>query len=408
MKWVSKGLQVIRVPQGLKGVQIAGPPLEGDCTLATNITGMVTGSSLGDVICGGDANNMLYGDGGNDTIKGGDGDDTLDGGPGGDTLYGEGGNDILRGQKGSDELFGGEGNDVLEGGDGDDDLNGGEGSDTVSYANDVGDIGVTVDLSSGGMVVDPYDDYDTLESIENVTGGPQYDEITGDGGDNVIDGRPGVDTLDGGEGSDTISFKGWPCGVQLTFADDGVDFSIMEQGGDAATCTDFDAPMGGPADVTETIVNFENIAGSEGNDTFNGDSNANILNGYGGVDMLYGRGGADTLNGGSGDDTLNGGEGSDTYIIEYEKGKTAKDTIVGYAYSGQAEDARIMLNGFPEGSMARAKLTEESARVAGTVEVYGDKVVYAEIIFNAIVDGGDTSPEATGIIDVILGRLDFN
>ena len=63
--------------------------------------------------------------------------------------------------------------------------------------------------------------------------------------------------------------------------------------------------FGGPSTITMTIntndsSNFENIAGSTGNDVFTGDGSANIL--------LGGKGN-DTLTGGAGDDTLYGGIG---------------------------------------------------------------------------------------------------
>ena len=62
---------------------------------------------------------------------------------------------------------------------------------------------------------------------------------------------------------------------------------------------------------SDTLSNFENLAGSAFNDTLTGDGNANILSGLAGNDVLVGGVGNDTLRGAAGNDTLYGGLGND-------------------------------------------------------------------------------------------------
>ena len=58
---------------------------------------------------------------------------------------------------------------------------------------------------------------------------------------------------------------------------------------------------------TDTLSGFENLTGSEFNDTLTGTTAANVLTGLGGND---------TLNGGAGADTMLGGTGNDTYVVD--------------------------------------------------------------------------------------------
>ena len=58
---------------------------------------------------------------------------------------------------------------------------------------------------------------------------------------------------------------------------------------------------------TDTLSGFENLTGSEFNDTLTGTTAANVLTGLGGND---------TLNGGAGADWMLGGTGNDTYVVD--------------------------------------------------------------------------------------------
>jgi len=156
----------------------------------------------------------------------------------------------------------------------------------------------------------------TLANIENVIGSNFDDTLIGDANDNVIDGGFGNDTIDGGDGIDTIAFDVFNQSVTVN----------LEEG----------TALSG--EDTDTLVNIENVRGSNfddtligdandnvfrgglGNDTIDGgdddvlsgDANANVFDGGAGIDTLSGLAGDDILIGGLGNDTLDGGEGNDT------------------------------------------------------------------------------------------------
>jgi len=276
----------------------------------------VTGSAFGDTITGDTAANVIDGGAGNDTLNGGDGNDTIRGRSGTNTLNGGNGTDLLdyslaaagvtvslilgtasnNGDGGSDTvsnfedilgsifadnitgsaaaniLTGGNGDDVLEGRGGADTLAGGSGVDTASYANAA--AGVTVSLLTGTASNDGDGSNDTLTGIENITGSAFNDTLTGDNtanvilggnGNDAIRGGGGNDTLDGGNGIDTISFSAaGAVTVNLTtgtVANDG-------EGG------------------TDTILNFENVTGSNFNDNITGGSATGTLQGGAGNDTI--------------------------------------------------------------------------------------------------------------------------
>jgi len=86
--------------------------------------------------------------------------------------------------------------------------------------------------------------------------------------------------------------------------------------------------------LSDTVLNFENINGSNnaasangGADNLSGNSSVNVLNGQAGDDTLNGEGGDDTIIGGVGNDTLIGGAGADTFIFNDGDGI---DTIVDF------------------------------------------------------------------------------
>ena len=226
--------------------------------------------------------------------------------------------DTIIGKAGRDELFGNGGNDRLNGGLNNDLLNGGAGSDTADYSNiHIGGTkyigataGVTVNLNVQGVAQNTGGaGLDTLVSIENLIGTNFNDTLTGNGAKNVLSGLGGDDTLDGRGGIDTASYATALAGV-------------------AVSLLDGDGQASGGAGL-DTLLNIENLTGSNFNDTiitdfsenstFNGgngddylEANHSIgdrLNGGGGNDTLIVGNGFSTLNGGDGDDYLNGGDG---------------------------------------------------------------------------------------------------
>lgn len=113
--------------------------------------------------------------------------------------------------------------------------------------------------------------------------------LNGNGGADYIKGAGGADTLDGGDGVDTASYYGSAAGVTVGMSGTG-------SGGDAEG---------------DVLSHFENLVGSDYNDTLMGNGDANTLSGMGGDDILKGGGGADTLAGSYGNDQLKGGGAAD-------------------------------------------------------------------------------------------------
>lgn len=186
-----------------------------------------------------------------------------------DTIYGDSGDNILRGDDGDDVLMGRDGDDTLDGGA--DDVAG----DTVSYAYVVGGTGVTVDLDGTGSasVTVGAGDVDSLIDIENITGTDFDDTFFGSAEDNV---------LDGGGGTDTVSY-----------AEAGVSGVVVDLGangdGDGVATDD-----GGGSGGQDSLLNIENVTGSDGDDSITGDGGDNIIQGGLGDDVLDGAGSGDT------------------------------------------------------------------------------------------------------------------
>jgi Ca2+-binding RTX toxin-like protein len=274
----------------------------------------VTGSNFGDALLGNAAANRLDGAGGNDKILGGDGNDTLAGGDGNDGLAGDNGNDLLHGNNGNDNLVGGNGddqvfgdagNDTMRGGDGADAYDGGAGTDTIDYSASPSSggwwvSGVVVNLADGeGLFGDAQGD--TYIGVENVRGSAFDDFIGGNDAANVISGLDGNDAIAGGLGADTLD------------GGNGIDWLAYGTGSDAAVNVDLAAGTASGGDATgDQIFNFENLIGTQLNDTLLGSDADNIIDGQAGADVINGRGGNDTLGGfGTGADTLIGEAGND-------------------------------------------------------------------------------------------------
>src|SRR5262245_45992171 len=284
----------------------------------------VTGSQYNDGIVGNAGVNTLDGQKGNDKIYGGDGDDkrlggdgndALSGDAGKDILHGDAGNDILAGGAGADQFFGDKGDDVMHGGADAVAYDGGDGVDTVDYsaapavAPVFGFTGVFVNLAAGvGAVGDA--DGDTYVNVENVRGSAYIDGIQGDshdndlrgnGGDDFIAGGGGADRLDGGDGIDTLSYVTPLTGPGAATVGVNVDLLSNQASGGHAT--------------GDTILNFENVFGSNLGDTLVGTNDSNEIHGGGGGDTLVGRGGADRIEGDAGNDFMIGGSETDTFVF---------------------------------------------------------------------------------------------
>lgn len=218
------------------------------------------GGSGNDTISGNTANNVLTGNSGNDTLDGGGIGVSI--GTGNDTLYGNSGNDSLDGDDGNDYLYGGTGSDTLYGDAGSDYL---YGADDVDGSGDTG-----TNYLYGG------DDNDYLR------GGDLVDTLYGGSGDDELRGNSGNDYLDGDSGTDEADYLYATAGVNVNLA------AGTASGGDGI----------------DTLVEIENIGGSDYNDTLTGDSTNNVIYGQSGNDTIDAAGGADSTFGGIGDDRI--------------------------------------------------------------------------------------------------------
>lgn len=297
-------------------------------TVLKNIEGIV-GTALNDKLVGNALDNFLSGGDGDDWIEGGAGTDFLDGfgeidtvsyanatgavtvtinGAGGfssgadgndslanfENIVGSKYDDILRAIAAAqvNVIRGGAGNDIVEGGEAGDFLYGEAGIDTLSYMSDTAGVVVTLKGSaaadvSGSVNAGNHAAGDVAIGFENLLGGSGNDILTGDNGANVIEGGAGDDKLDGGAGIDTVSYALAGTKVTVKLGDNGAETT-----GNGETGED------------DSVKNFENIVGSNFNDTLIGNNLANALFGGKGDDILIGGGGADKLDGGAGFDTV--------------------------------------------------------------------------------------------------------
>ena len=280
-----------------------------------------TGNDLDNVLTGNNAANTLRGEGGADTLNGGAGADKMYGGTGNDTYVVDNVGDVVNETAGDgtdtvwsstsfsladpihaigdieeliltgtgwinatgnafdNVLTGNSGRNVLIGGAGADQLDGGGNFDTASYVTSAS--GVAVSLATGnGYGGDA--EGDVLIHIEN---------LIGSSFDDTLEGEVGPNTLVGGLGIDTVSYAHATSGAN----GQGVWVNL------AVTSAQNTITAG-----TDTLSGFENLIGSEFNDTLKGSSGNNVLTGLGGNDWLTGAGGNDTFRFGAnfGHDTI--------------------------------------------------------------------------------------------------------
>lgn len=208
-----------------------------------------------------------------------------------ENLQGNSGNDIIAADAGNDTLDGGAGNDILSGGLGDDIIRGGTGADTATYLGAAS--GVAVNLASTAQQNTGGAGFDTLLSIENVSGTSWSDLLTGNAGNNVLSGLGGDDTLIGGAGADVLN------------GGRGIDTASYASSSTALGVNlALTSPQATGAAGTDTLVSIENIIGGSAGDVLSGNAADNNLEGRGGNDVLIGGGGHDILNGGTGRDTV--------------------------------------------------------------------------------------------------------
>jgi Ca2+-binding RTX toxin-like protein len=194
--------------------------------------------------------------------------------------------------------------------------------------------GVNVNLASGFVQNDGFGGQDQITVVGNTGRVEVYatdfaDTVTGSGRDERFILAGGNDILDAGGGYDLLRF----------------DRNQTTAGvvGDLVTGV-FTGSWRGAA-FSKSIVNIEEVRGSDfadvlrgtaGNERFEGRGGNDLLEGRGGDDRLYGQDGNDTLLGGDGNDRLDGGAGNDRLEVgrsafgggDQINGSAGSDTIV--------------------------------------------------------------------------------
>ncbi len=143
---------------------------------------------------------------------------------------------------------------------------------------------------------------------------------TGAGNDTVILDTFGYNVVDGGSGTDTLDLVGFN---NFAFS---IDMTTGKTDYTQESYTGFENLLGSDTDNTITGTAGNNVIdasggndtvhGGDGDDTIHGGDGNDILAGDNGVNMVFGDAGDDTLiGGGNAADTLNGGDGNDT--IDY-------------------------------------------------------------------------------------------
>ncbi|HEY8190977.1 MAG TPA: hypothetical protein VIG74_01030, partial [Alphaproteobacteria bacterium] len=214
---------------------------------------------------------------------------------------------------GVEKFLGGTGTNIFIGNSGNNWFDGTAGSnDTVDYSDATS--GVHIDMG-GGTFDDGDGGTDTLIGVERVVGSDHNDILRGESGaqtlegglgNDTLKGSGGADTLDGGAGMDTVDYSMYGFANALTVT--------LDSSGTASIAS---------AAGNDTLIDVENIIGTQGADTIDGisDNAANVIDGNAGNDTLSGSA-EDSLSGGTGNDTLHindddnialdGGAGTDT------------------------------------------------------------------------------------------------
>ncbi len=153
------------------------------------------------------------------------------------------------------------------------------------------------------------------EDLE-LSGGDGIDELEGGNGDDYIYGGAGKDVLDGNANSLPAPFceQDDRAGEYDPFSSGGDTVDFSDEAGPLTIVFNEDGSMTITTNPDATVVEFENVVGSDGNDTITGNSLNNSIDGSKGSDTLSGGAGDDVLVGGDGDDILAGDSGDDCVL----------------------------------------------------------------------------------------------
>lgn len=269
----------------------------------------------------------------------------------GEDIEGTDQGETLTGTNGSDTIFGYGGNDTLIGRGGEDSLDGGEGTDWVDYSSAT--AGVSASLSrvimQGDQIASVIDGVgyatvgetftDRLVNIENIRGSEFNDFLRGGNIANVIEGNMGHDIIEGLGGDDHLYGDGGEDtitgGEGRDYIDGGADYDIASYAdSDEGVIIHMTGESFGGTAEGDTLVNIEEVVGSDHNDVFYGTGDSPVQN----QDNVFrGEAGDDTFIGDAGADTYNGGADTDTVDYRGSKGSVEVHLDTGTGQGGDAE-----------------------------------------------------------------------
>ncbi|MFO5491544.1 MAG: bluetail domain-containing putative surface protein, partial [Cuspidothrix sp.] len=205
---------------------------------------------------------------------------------------------------------------------------------------------ITVNLATRSLIVNGvpgvgpftvvnFDNVKGTNANDTITGDSQNNPLFGNGGNDIFISSLGNDTLDGGLGTDTADYSNLNQSITLLATgiinktgggtDQLIKIETINANSSVENNTIDASTTGTGASITVNlatrslivngvpgvgpfiVVNFDNVKGTNANDTITGDSQNN---------QLFGNGGNDYLDGGAGNDTMNGGSGNDIYVID--------------------------------------------------------------------------------------------
>jgi serralysin len=385
----NNGDQVIETSSTLGGVDTVQTTIS--YTLSNNVENLQlltaasingTGNTLANTLTGNSGKNILDGRGGADTMSGGDGNDTYIVDNTGDVVIekirlvsgiDKGGVDTVQssisytlranvenlqllpsitsingtGNTLANALTGNSGNNILDGKGGADTITGGDGDDTY-VVDDAGDsvIESNTTFTQIDTVQSFINDYTLTANVEilELMG---YADLNGSGNaiDNIVYVNSGNNVVNGGTNYAAVDnpvaylYGTLLGGITLIGQAKGAGDTVSYQGG-AMSGVIVSLATVGPQETegsgSDTLINFENLVGSEYADELTGDARDNVLvGGYNGE--------ADILTGGDGNDTyvITGSE----IVVETNASTAQRDTVlslVNYRLGANVENLTLM------------------------------------------------------------------
>ncbi len=224
--------------------------------------------------------------------------------------------------------------------------------------------GAVIENAKGG---DNDDKITGNESNNKLEGNDGDDTINGNGGDDTLLGGDGHDTINGGKGNDTIEggndddiliagpkISGGVDTLSYEHASTDVTVSLAKQGIEQDT-------QGAGLD---TITGFENLKGSDFNDTLTGSSGAN---------KIEGGEGDDTLNGGAGHDILAGGGGNNSFVFNGALLAANSDNITDFIHGTD----KIKLDNAVFKALGAEGPLDNNMFTLGTATTHDHHIIYA-------------------------------